>query len=64
MTRTPDGKSASRRGEMASLAWDCGDPHRRPYRLKPNEQAQAHDLLQLMGRRGVRKVFTGFQMED
>lgn len=33
-------------------------------RLRPNEQAQVHDLLQLMDRRGVRKVFTGFQMED
>lgn len=32
--------------------------------LRPHEQAQVHDLLQLMDRRGVRKVFTGFQMED
>lgn len=32
--------------------------------LRPNERAQVHDLLQLMDRRGVRKVFTGFQMED
>ena len=32
--------------------------------LRPNERAQVHDLLQLMDRRGVRKVFTEFQMED
>ncbi len=33
-------------------------------RLRPNEQAQVDDVLQLMDRRGVRKVFTGFPMED
>lgn len=32
--------------------------------LRPNERAQVDDLLQLMDRRGVRKVFSGFQMED
>lgn len=32
--------------------------------LRPHEQVQVHDLLQLMDKRGVRKVFTGFQMED
>jgi hypothetical protein len=33
-------------------------------RLRPNERAQIDDVLQLMDRRGVRKVFTGFPMED
>jgi hypothetical protein len=33
-------------------------------RLRPNEQAQVDDVLQLMDRRGVRKVFTAFPMED
>jgi hypothetical protein len=33
-------------------------------RLRANEQAQVDDVLQLMDKRGVRKVFTGFAMED
>lgn len=33
-------------------------------RLRANEQAQVDDVLQLMDKRGVRKVFTGFPMED
>jgi hypothetical protein len=33
-------------------------------RLRPNEQALVDDVLQLMDKRGVRKVFTGFPMED
>jgi hypothetical protein len=32
--------------------------------LRPNEQAQVDDMLQLMERRGVRRMFTGFPMED
>ena len=33
-------------------------------RLRPNERAQVDDMLQLMERRGVRRMFTGFPMED
>ena len=32
--------------------------------LQPNERAQVDDVLQLMDKRGVRKVFTEFPMED
>jgi hypothetical protein len=33
-------------------------------RLRPNERAQVDDMLQLMEKRGVRRMFTGFPMED
>jgi hypothetical protein len=32
--------------------------------LRAHERAQVNDVLQLMDKRGVRKVFTGFPMED